>query len=84
MKILFGLIATVVVLIVLGFAIPVLWPMVATTATANITAMTGTDEGTVMIKAFWPIILMLVGLGISVGLIVYALKRFGLMSGKID
>jgi hypothetical protein len=70
---------TITVIVVLGYAIPVLWP-VATTASENITAMTGTDEGTVIIKAFWPVVLLLVGLGAAVGLIVFALKQFHILS----
>lgn len=75
-----SLVAVVVVIIVLANAIPVLWPL-ATGASGNITAMTGTDAGTTTIQAFWPIILLLVGLGVAVGLIVYALRRFGLLGG---
>ena len=79
-KILGALIGVVVVIIVLANAIPVLWP-IATGASANITAMTGTDAGTETIQAFWPIVLLLVGLGIAISLIVYALRRFGVLGG---
>ena len=76
--ILAAIISIVVTIIVLANAIPVLWPL-ATTASANITAMTGTDAGTTTIQAFWPIVLLLVGLGIAIGLIVYALKKFNVL-----
>ena len=69
----------VITIIILANAIPVLWPM-ATTAGANITAMTGTDSGTTMIIAFWPVALLIIGIGIAVAIIVFALKQFGLMS----
>jgi len=72
-----GLIGIVVILIVLGTTIPVLWPL-ATATTTNITAMSGTDAGTETIQAFWPIIILVVGLGLAVGLIAYALKKFNL------
>lgn len=81
--ILFSLIAVVVVIIVLAYAIPVLWP-IAVTASANISSMSGTDAGTTTIQAFWPVVLLIVGLGIAVGLIVFALKKFGLMSGGLE
>lgn len=79
MGILKGLIVVAVVLVVLGSAIPVLWPLVTGT-TANITSMAGTDSGTELIQAFWPIIILVIGLGIAVGLIMYGLKKFGIGS----
>ena len=75
MKILYGLLAVMITLIVLGSAIPVLWPLIASSG-ENITAMTGTDQGPVFIQTFWPIVLMLIGLGIAVGLIIFAIKKF--------
>ena len=80
MSLLSALIIIVVVMIVLGTSIPVLWPLLTDTST-NITAMTGTDAGTTTIQAFWPIILLIIGLGVAVGLIVFALKKFGLFGG---
>ena len=77
MSILIGLISTIVVIVVLSVAVPILWP-IAIGASGNITAMTGTDAGTTTIQAFWPIILLIVGLGVAVGLIMYALRKFGL------
>jgi len=79
-RILYALLGVVIVVIVLANAIPVLWPM-ATDASGNITAMTGTDAGTTTIQAFWPVVLLLVGLGVAVGLIVYALRKFGMLGG---
>lgn len=76
--ILSGIIAVVVVIIVLANTIPVLWPM-ATTASENITSMSGTDAGTTTMKAFWPIALLMCGLGIGVGMIVFGLRKFGLI-----
>ena len=81
MGLLISIIGVVVVLIVLGASVPILWPL-ATTYSANITSMTGTDAGTTTMQAIWPVALLVIGLGLGVGLIVFALKKFGLMSGK--
>lgn len=80
MGILMAIIAVVIVLIVLAYTVPVLWP-IAVTAGANITGMTGTDAGTTTMVAFWPIVELLVGLGIAVALVVYAVRKFGLGRG---
>ena len=80
MSLLTGLIGIVVTIIILANAIPVLWPM-ATDASANVTAMTGTDEGTQIIVAFWPIALLVIGIGLAVGVVIFGLKKFGLMGG---
>lgn len=80
MAILYSLIGVVVVIIVLASAIPILWPM-AVDASGNITAMTGTDAGTDMIQGFWPVALLIVGLGLGIAVIVYALKQFNVMDG---
>lgn len=79
MWILGSLITIVVVIIVLANAIPVIWPL-AIASSGNITAMTGTDAGTTTIQAFWPIVLLLVGLGIAIGLITFAVKRFKILT----
>ena len=77
MGILGSLLGVVVVLVVMTRAIPVLWPLAANSTAID--AMTGTDAGTTTVQAFWPIILLLVGLGLAIGLIVFALRKFGLM-----
>lgn len=83
MSLLKGLIVTVIVLIIIGSAFPVIWPMVTGDVTDNITAMSGTDAGTSMFQSFWPIVLMVVGIGIAAGLVFYALRKFGLLGGGI-
>lgn len=80
MGILYSLIGVVVTIIVLAKTIPVLWPM-ATEASGNITAMEGTDEGTQMMIAFWPIVLLIIGLGVAIAVIVFALRKFNVMGG---
>ena len=88
MGILLGLITVSVVLIVIATAFPIVWPMVTTAGYnivgdgANITGMTGTDAGTTTVVGFWPLILLVVGIGIAIGLVVYGLKEFQIMSGR--
>ena len=77
MKLLTGLIGAVVLLVVMAVGFPILWPIASNTTAID--AMTGTDAGTTTFQALWPIILLLVGLGVAVGIIIYALKKFGLM-----
>ena len=79
MGILIALITVSVVLIVIATAFPIIWPMV-TSASGNISAMTGTDAGTTTLQGFWPLILLVVGIGIAIGLIMYGLKKFQIMS----
>ena len=79
MVLLIALITVSVVLIVIATAFPIVWPMV-TGASGNITAMTGTDAGTTTVQGFWPLILLVVGIGIAIGLIMYGLKKFQIMS----
>lgn len=80
MTLLKGLLGTVVVLVVLGAAVPVLWPLASNTTAID--AMTGTDAGTTTIQSFWPVVLLVVGIGLAVGLIVYGMRKFGLWGGK--
>lgn len=69
------LIGVLVVVLVLGSAVPVIWPMITATSD-NITAMTGTDSGTTFIQDFWPLVILLIGIGLAVGLIMFAIRRF--------
>ena len=79
MGILGALFAVCIVLIVIAYSFPVLWPMV-TTAGENITGMSGTDAGTTTFQAFWPMVLLFVGLGVAIGLVIFAVKKFGLLT----
>ena len=81
MGILAAIIGIAVVMLVLGRVIPVIWPMITATSD-NISAMTGADAGTVTIQSFWPLILLMIGLGIGVAIIMYAVKKFGLFTGR--
>ena len=79
MGLLIALITVSVILIVIATAFPIIWPMVVD-AGGNITAMTGTDAGTTTLQGFWPLILLVVGIGIAIGLIMYGLHKFKVMS----
>jgi hypothetical protein len=69
-----GLILT---FIVLGCALPALWPMLGT-VTEDVTSMNVTgDAGGALIKTVWPVGLLLMGIGIAVALILFTLKKFG-------
>lgn len=69
-----ALLGVVITLAILGAAIPVLWPIAANTTAID--AMSGTDQGTAMIQTFWPIVLLVIGLGLVVGLVIYGMRRF--------
>lgn len=73
-----GLIAGVIGVVIFGALIPVLFPLITDSDTA-IQALTGTDDGTVMLQTLWPILLVVSGVGIAVGVIYYALRKFGVM-----
>ena len=79
MGLLIALITVCIVLIVIATAFPIIWPMV-TTAGIEIGNMTGTDAGTTTVQGFWPLILLVVGIGIAIGLIMYGLNKFQVMS----
>lgn len=77
MDLLSGLLGVIVIVLVMSYAVPVLWPL-ATTAAANVTAMTGTDGGTTIMKALWPVALLMIGLGVGIGMIIYALRQLSI------
>jgi len=64
-----------IVVIVIGAAIPAVWPTFIGTDTA-IQALTETDQGTVMLQTFWPIMTMVIALAIAAGLVFFALRKF--------
>jgi len=75
-------IAVVLVVIVLGALIPVLFPMMLNTQSAITGNITGEDAGSLMIVAFWPILLIIIGIGIAAALIFYALRKFGVIKRR--
>jgi len=74
--ILSALLSILVVFLVLGYTIPTIWPLISSNASAQIAAMTGTDTGTVVLKALFPIAVLLVGIGLVVAIIMYAVNKF--------
>lgn len=72
-----GIITIVISVVVLGAAVPVLWPMIADSDT-EIQAMTGTDEGTGFIQKFWPVMILIGGIGLGVGILLMVMKKFKL------
>lgn len=70
-----GLITGVIAIVILGALIPVLFPLITDSDTA-IQALTGTDDGTVMLQTIWPILLVICGIGIPVGVLFFALRKF--------
>ena len=74
-----AIIIVALTLIVLGALIPVLWPMLQDTQT-DIDALNATGSvSTSFLQNMWPIALLVVGLGIVVALILYALRKFGVL-----
>jgi hypothetical protein len=80
-SILGGVILTVVTIVVLGAIVPSLWPMMTATS-ESIAALNGTDVGTVFLKSGWPVAILIIGIGIVVALIYFALRQFGILGGK--
>ena len=72
------LIMVAVTMVVMGILVPVFWPMILDTNDA-IQAIEGADAATAFLKAVWPIGVLVVGIGIAVGLIMYALRKFGVI-----
>jgi len=80
-SILTGIILAILTIVILGFMLPAFWPML-TESTANISAINGTDTATVFLKTGWPIAILIVGIGIVVALIYFALRQFGVIGGR--
>ena len=73
-------IGVLLIVIVLGALIPVILPELFDTVTGieglNVTA-SPTAGG--MLKTMWPIVIMVIILGVSAGLVFFALKRFNIV-----
>ena len=64
----------VVILLIAGYVFVNLWPAVGD-VTANVSAMTGTDTGTSIFQALWPVVILIVAIVIVVSLIFWAVKQ---------
>lgn len=74
-------ITVLVIVVALGALIPTLWPMFTDTDT-QIQALNGTDTATGFLQTSWPIALLIIGLAIGIGVLFYALKKFGIMGNR--
>jgi len=74
------LLGVLIVLVVIGALLPVLLPVLfdssAGIASMNVTASPAAGG---MLKTMWPIMVMILIIGIAGGLIFFALKRFGVL-----
>ena len=74
-----AIVEVVLGLIVLGTLLYSLWPLTYN-ITSNMTAsVNGTDAGSVTIRALWPVALIIGGLSLVIGIIMYILDRAGLV-----
>lgn len=73
-----AILVAVVMVVLVGTAIVALWPTVQSTAT-SVAGLTQTDAGTTVLKGLWPLVALVLGAGAAAGLIVWALKEFGLI-----
>ena len=67
-------VGSVVLLIVAGYLVVKLWP-VTYDISGNMTAMTGTDAGTDIFQALWPVLLIIVAIVVIVGMITWSLRK---------
>lgn len=75
-----NVIMLVLAILIVGTVIPAMWPLAVESLT-NIAAMNGTDTGTVMIKALWPVGVMVAAIGLGIWLIIYAIRKLGITGG---
>lgn len=68
-------IGLVVGIVVIGVLITQLWPVITTTAAANVSGLTGTDAGTTFLVSFWPVVLVMAGIAVGVGVVYWILKE---------
>ena len=65
----------IITIVSLGILIPVLWPLMLGTS-SDMAAINGTDAGTVLLRTAWPVVLLLIGIGIAIELVVWTIRRF--------
>jgi len=74
-----GVIIYVVIgIVVVGTVVAALWGTLAGTDT-SIQALTQTDAGTSTLQTMWPIVLVIIGIGIAAGAVMWALRKFNVM-----
>lgn len=67
----------ILAVVILGFCLPVLWPLLQDAADA-IAALSGGAE-TDILQAIFPVALVILAIGIAAGLIFWGLKQFGVV-----
>lgn len=73
------IIVAVLALAVIGLTIPTLWPILDGAA-GNVSAMAPGEAGGELVQAIFPVGLLLVGVAIGVGLLIFAVKKIGSFS----
>ena len=78
-------IGVVLVIVVLGALLPVLLPLFFATGADIETVATNSSYaayGAPVLGTMWPIVLLVIVLGIAAGLIFWALRKFGVIGGR--
>ena len=73
-KVIAMIVGAVVILLIAGYLFVNMWPSVTDVST-NVTAMTGTDTGTTIFQALWPVVVLVVAIVIVVALIFWSIKQ---------
>ena len=75
------IVGVILLVVVLGAIIPALWPTMTSTDT-DIQALNATGStATSFLQTIWPIVLLVIGIGVAAGLVFYALRKFGVLGG---
>ena len=74
-----SIVGVMVGVVVIGTIVVALWDTFVGTDTA-VQALVGTDAGTTTLKAMWPIVLVVVGIGVAAGVVMWALRKFGVLN----
>lgn len=82
--IMIGIVIAIVGVIALGKIVPALWPEFVGSGT-DVAALTQTDAATKTFQAFWPIVLLIVGIILAVAVLMWAfdaIPGFGKHKGR--
>lgn len=83
MKSLVGKVIGIIVgVVVLGKVVVAMWPTFIGTDTEVQAISDNSSAAVLMFKTFWPLGLLVLGLGIAVAVIMIALKQFGILGGN--
>ena len=80
MRLVKSILISLLVIVVLGYALPAIFPTFIGTTTQISGNITGADAGSTLIRTGWPIVLVIIGLAIAVGVIIWAIKRVSIFS----